>query len=101
MTVLLVELPVPAFRAHSEEFEAGARASVEATGGRVVETTFASDLSRLYVIVEGASPDVLSARLARQTGASRTSRRSGSWVRHRTGTPLRRRTSSKGTFRPS
>jgi Protein of unknown function (DUF4242) len=63
MTLLLVELLIPQARTHSREFEAGARAAVEATGGRVVETTFASGLSRLYVIVEGATPEALTVRL--------------------------------------
>jgi uncharacterized protein DUF4242 len=63
MTLLLVEFPVPESRTQSGEFEARARAAVADARGRVVETTFASDLSRLYVIVEGANRDVLDARL--------------------------------------
>jgi hypothetical protein len=63
MTLLLVELEVPASRVREDELDASARAAVGAIGGRVVETTFASDLSRLYVIAEYANPDVLGARL--------------------------------------
>lgn len=63
MTLLLVELLVPESHAHDGGFEARARGAVEATGDRVVETTFASELSRLYVIVEGANQNVLDTRL--------------------------------------
>ncbi|HSY20924.1 MAG TPA: DUF4242 domain-containing protein [Polyangiaceae bacterium] len=62
MTLWLVEVVVPESRVQSDAFAGRARAAVEGAA-RVVETTFASDWSRLYVIVEGANADVLTARL--------------------------------------
>ncbi|MGD0678830.1 MAG: DUF4242 domain-containing protein [Polyangiaceae bacterium] len=58
MTLHLVELLVTETEP-TERFASGARVAASASGGRVIEATFASELNRLYLIVEGSQPDAL------------------------------------------
>jgi hypothetical protein len=55
--LFLVELRSPADR--RESVEGAARSVVGGLGGRVVETAFAAELGKLYVIVDGIAPGAL------------------------------------------
>jgi hypothetical protein len=53
MGLFLVELHSPAAANRREAIERAARSVIEGLGGRVVETAFAAELGKLYVIVDG------------------------------------------------
>jgi Protein of unknown function (DUF4242) len=59
MGLFLVELRSPAAANRREVIETAARSVVDRLGGRVVESTFAAELGKLYVIVEGVAPGPL------------------------------------------
>jgi hypothetical protein len=55
MGLHLVELRSPAAANRREVIETAARSAIEGLGGRVVETAFAAELGKLYVIVDGVA----------------------------------------------
>jgi len=57
MGLFLVELRSPAAANRRAAIEKAARSVIEGLGGRVVETAFAAELRKLYVIVDGIAPE--------------------------------------------